>query len=128
MITFIFLLSIGLILAFNVSHTKAVGSLAMKKGVQVLEHNVIYKLLEQLKVSSTLKAPRVVTVLSALRAVGSTGVPAPSRLGGGGRGGGSGAQGVPAEGGSGGGRGRVSGEAGPARSQRHFPYTQEWKG
>ena len=54
------LLSIGLILAFNVSHTKAVGSLAKRSGVQILEHNVIYKLLEQLKVSSDLIAPNVV--------------------------------------------------------------------
>ena len=58
---FIHSLPIGLILAFNVSLSKAVASVAKKKGVQILSHNVIYNLLEQLKVSVAIPdAPKFV--------------------------------------------------------------------
>ena len=41
----------GIVVGFNVSYNKAVGSLARLRGVTLLTHNIIYKLLELLKVS-----------------------------------------------------------------------------
>ncbi len=40
----------GMILAFGVGHTKSIGSLASQEGIKILSHNVIYKLLDLLKV------------------------------------------------------------------------------
>jgi translation initiation factor IF-2 len=39
----------GIILAFNIPSTKAIDKLVKEKDVRVIKHNVIYKLLEQLK-------------------------------------------------------------------------------
>ena len=43
-------LTAGVVVGFNVSYTKAVEALARLRGVALLTHNVIYKLLELLKV------------------------------------------------------------------------------
>ena len=40
----------GIILAFNVTSTKVTSKLALQKEVTIISHNVIYKLLELLKV------------------------------------------------------------------------------
>ena len=42
---------VGVVLAFGVSCSKAVETLANRRGVAILTHNVIYKLLDLLKVS-----------------------------------------------------------------------------
>lgn len=43
-------LTVGVVVGFNVSYTKAVEALARLRGVTLLTHNVIYKLLELFKV------------------------------------------------------------------------------
>ena len=43
-------LTVGVVVGFNVSYTKAVEVLARLRGVTLLTHNVIYKLLELFKV------------------------------------------------------------------------------
>ena len=43
-------LTVGVVVGFNVRYTKAVEALARLRGVTLLTHNVIYKLLELLKV------------------------------------------------------------------------------
>ena len=40
----------ALILGFNVSSTKQIAALAKSKGIHLLSHNIIYKLLDALKV------------------------------------------------------------------------------
>lgn len=49
----------GLVLAFNVSCNKAIASLATQRHVTVLSHNVIYKLVELLKVCGGCTVGRV---------------------------------------------------------------------
>lgn len=46
----VLLISVGVVLAFNVSYTKITGALAKQREVTVLTHSVIYRLLELLKV------------------------------------------------------------------------------
>ena len=48
-------LTVGVVVGFNVRYTKAVEALARLREVTLLTHNVIYKLLELLKVCVCMK-------------------------------------------------------------------------